>query len=177
MAKLNKKRCAVIVGAMLIAAVLAGVLAADYAGMFGKVISCGFGVTGFSFKCLDKETGSPVAGVQLACFWEGKQIRTAGSPKGAPTPAVAMPFSAYMHVGAEGSTNDGTIKGIFTHGGGRLETRFLTLHDEAAEARKKSVEFVFSHPSYQKETRTYVVGHLKGDIVIRLAPIKRITGE
>jgi len=169
MAKLNKKRCAVIVGAMLITAVLA----ADYAGMFVKVISSGPGCTGFSFKCLDKASGSPVAGVELGCFFEGKQIPRARRPKGAPAPASVGGFITYMRVGIDGSTMDGTINGEFLYDGSTRSTLFFTLRDEAAESRKKSVEFVFSHPSHHKETRTYVVGDLKGDIVIKLTPIKR----
>lgn len=82
-----------------------------------------------------------------------------------------------MRVGIEGSTKDGTIKGEFIHGGSTTSTLFFTPHDSAAEARKKSVEFLFSHPSYHEESRTYVVGDLKGDTVIKLAPIKRMTGE
>lgn len=173
MARLNKKRCAVIAGAMLIAAVLA----ADYAGLFFRVINCGFGVTGFSFKCLDKETGSPVAGVQLACVFEGEEIPSAPWAKGTPAPASVGGFLTHIHVGGEGSTNDGTIKGIFTHGGGSLETLFFTLRDGTAEARKKSIEFVFSQPSYHEERRTYVVGDLGEDTVVELAPIERMTGE
>lgn len=169
MAKLNKKRCAVIAGAMLIAAVLA----ADYAGVFAVVHGDGGASTGFLFKCVDKVTGSPVAGVQLGCFFEGKQIPRARRPKGAPAPASVGGFITYMRVGAEGSTKDGRIKGMLIYGYASTETLFFTLYDSAAESRKKSVEFVFSHPSYQKETRAYVVGHLRKDIVIELAPAKR----
>ena len=138
MARLNKKRCAVIAGAMLIAAVLA----ADYAGLFAVVHSDIVGVTGFSFKCVDKATGAPVAGVQLGCFFEGKQIPRARRPKGAPAPISVGGFITNMRVGAEGSTTDGKIKGIFLYGASTTCTLFFTLRDEGAESRKKSVEFV-----------------------------------
>ena len=170
MAKLNKKRCAVIVGAMLVAAVLA----ADYAGMFGKALSIGGGSTGFSFKCVDKVTGSPVAGVQLACFLEGKQIPTAPWPKGTSAPASVGGFIIIIHTGTEGSTRDGTIGGAFHYDASTTRTVFFILDDYGAgERRKKSVEFVFSHPSYRKETRTYVVGRLGKDIVIEMAPVEQ----
>lgn len=170
MAKLNKKRWAVIAGAILIAAVLA----ADYAGLFVKVHSDIQGVTRFSFKCVDKVTGSPVADVQLACFLEGKQIPTAPWPKGTSAPASVGGFIIIMDTGTEGSTRDGTIGGAFQYDASTTRTLFFILDDYGAgERRKKSVEFVFSHPSYRKETRTYVVGDLKGDTVIKLAPVKR----
>ncbi len=173
MAKMNKKRCAVIAGVMLIAAILA----ADYAGMFAVISSDGVAFTGFSFKCVDKVTGSPVAGVQLACFIEGKQIPRARRPEGAPAPIAVGGFITLMRVGAEGTTRDGTIKGEFKHGYASTETLFFTTHDAAAEARKKSVEFIFSQPSYHEESRTYIVGDLGEDTVVELAPIKRMTGE
>lgn len=169
MAKLNKTRCAVIAGAMLIAAALA----VDYAGVFVLYHSDIVGVTGFSFKCVDKVTGSPTAGVQLACFLEGKQIPTAPWPKGTSAPASVGGFIIIMHTGTEGSTRDGTIGGAFHYDGSTTRTVFFILDDYGAgEKRKKSVEFVFSHPSYRKESRTHVVGRLKGDIVIRLDPVE-----
>ena len=169
MAKLNKKRCAVIAGVMLIAAVLA----ADYAGKFFVISSNIGGRTGFSFKCVDKATGSPVAGVKLACFFEGKQIPRSRNPEGAPVPIAVGGFTTLMRVGIEGSTADGRIKGTFQYNASTTSTVFFTLYDAAAEARKKSVKFVFSHPSYRKETRTYVVGRLGKDIVIEMAPVEQ----
>ncbi len=163
-------RCVAITGAILIVLIIV----VEHDALFPVVVSDIGGTAEFSFKCLDKASGSPAAGVKLACFFEGKQIASAPWPEDAPpVPPGATPwFIAYMRVGAEGSTKDGRIGGVLIYPRSTRSILFFTIHDDGVETRKKPVKFVFSHPSYRKETRTYVIGDLGGDTVVELAPVE-----
>ena len=122
---------------------------ADYCELFVVLNVDGARSISFRFKFQDKKTKKPLTNISIKGFYKGRNI---------------------LHAYHKETGPDNIIKGSIWFGWGCKRTFFFEKPSFYKSVKDRTIEFEFSHPSYQTETMTFTVEQLKKIQTIKLTP-------